>query len=73
MAARHVARRHEGAALGAHVPERTHLPGEAAWLVGEWRTSGEREYYLTNHAEGTSLRALATAIKARWVCEQAHQ
>ncbi len=25
-----------------------HLPGEEAWLVGEWRTSGERKYYLSN-------------------------
>jgi SRSO17 transposase len=50
-----------------------HLPGDAAWLVGEERTSGERKYYLTNHPPGTSLRALAAAIKARWSCEQAHQ
>jgi SRSO17 transposase len=50
-----------------------HLPGELAWLVGEWRTTGERKYYLTNHPAGTPLRALAAAIKARWVCEQAHQ
>ena len=50
-----------------------HLPGKEVWLVGEWRTSGERKYYLSNLAPGTSLRALAAAIKARWVCEQAHQ
>jgi SRSO17 transposase len=50
-----------------------HLPGEAAWLVGEERAGGERKYYLTNHPPGTPLAALATAIKARWVCEQAHQ
>ena len=50
-----------------------HLPGKEAWLVGEWRSSGERKYYLSNLAPGTSLRALAAAIKARWVCEQAHQ
>ena len=50
-----------------------HLPGEAAWLVGEWRTSGERKYYLSNLPPQTSLRALAAAIKARWVCEQGHQ
>jgi SRSO17 transposase len=41
--------------------------------VGEWRTSGERKYYLSNLPPRTSLRALAAAIKARWVCEQAHQ
>lgn len=50
-----------------------HLPGEEAWLVGEWRTSGERKYYLSNLAPGTPLRALAAAIKARWACEQGHQ
>ena len=50
-----------------------HLPGREAWLVGEWRTSGERKYYLANLPPRTSVRALAAAIKARWVCEQAHQ
>ncbi|MGI8765941.1 MAG: IS701 family transposase [Gemmatimonadaceae bacterium] len=50
-----------------------HLPGEEAWLVGELRASGERKYYLTNHATTTTLRTLAAAIKARWSCEQAHQ
>ena len=34
---------------------------------------GERKYYLSNLPAGTPLRALAAAIKARWVCEQAHQ
>jgi SRSO17 transposase len=50
-----------------------HLPGEAAWLVCERRASGERKYYLTNHAEDISLESLAALIKGRWVCEQAHQ
>lgn len=50
-----------------------HLPGEEVWLVGEWRANGERKYYLSNLPPRTSLRALAAAIKARWVCEQAHQ
>jgi len=50
-----------------------HLPGEAAWLVCERRAAGEQKYYLTNHPAGTPLRTLARAIKARWVCEQAHQ
>jgi len=50
-----------------------HLPGEAAWLIGEYRTSGEKKYYLANLPTGTDLRALAATIKARWVCEQAHQ
>lgn len=50
-----------------------HLPGEVAWLVGEARVNGVRKYYLTNHPMTTSLRTLASAIKARWSCEQAHQ
>jgi SRSO17 transposase len=50
-----------------------HLPGAEVWLVGEWRGAGERKYYLSNLAPDTPLRALAAAIKARWVCEQAHQ
>jgi hypothetical protein len=33
---------------------------------------GERKYHLTNHPAGTPLRVLVAAIKARWVCEQAH-
>ena len=58
---------------GIQASKGQHLPGELAWLVGEWRTTGERKYYLTNHPAGTALRTLAAAIKARWVCEQAHQ
>lgn len=50
-----------------------HLPGEEAWLVGELRTSGERKYYLANLPAETDLNTLAATIKARWVCEQAHQ
>ncbi|MDP8918640.1 MAG: IS701 family transposase [Pseudomonadota bacterium] len=50
-----------------------HLLGEEAWLVCERRASGERKYDLTNHAGDVSLESLAAAIKARWVCEQAHQ
>jgi SRSO17 transposase len=50
-----------------------HMPGEEAWLIGEWRSSGERKYYLSNLPAETGLRRLAAAIKARWVCEQAHQ
>ncbi len=50
-----------------------HLPGREAWLVGEWRSSGERKHYLANLPPRTSQRALAAAIKARWVCKQAHQ
>ena len=43
---------------GPHVPRTDHLPGDAAWLVGEWRASGERKYYLTNHPERTPLKRL---------------
>lgn len=50
-----------------------HLPGEEVWLVGEHRSTGERKYYLSNLPADTPLKKLAGAIKARWVCEQAHQ
>ena len=50
-----------------------HLPGDEAWLIGEQRASGEKKYYLANLPTGTDLRTLAATIKARWVCEQAHQ
>jgi len=53
--------------------DQQHLPGGEAWLIGEQRTSGEKKYYLANLPAGTDLRALAATIKARWVCEQAHQ
>jgi hypothetical protein len=58
---------------GPKAPRTRRLPGDAAWLVGEWRRSGERKYYLARHAPTATLRQLASAIKARWVCEQAHQ
>ena len=50
-----------------------HLPGEEAWLIGEHRSNGDRKYYLSNLPADTSLTRLAGAIKARWICEQAHQ
>ncbi len=53
--------------------DRTPLPGEEVWLIGERRTTGERKYYLSNLPPNTPLRALAARIKARWVCEQGHQ
>jgi SRSO17 transposase len=49
------------------------LPGEAAWLVGERRATGETKYYLTSHPERTALAVLAAAVKARWSCERMHQ
>ena len=50
-----------------------HLPGEEVWLVGEHRSTGEKKHYLANLPTQTDLRTLAATIKARWVCEQAHQ
>ena len=50
-----------------------HLPGDEAWLIGEQRASGEKKYYLANLPATTDLRTLAATIKARWICEQAHQ
>ena len=50
-----------------------HLPGDEAWLIGEHRMSGEKKYYLANLPAKAGLLALAATIKARWVCEQAHQ
>src|SRR6188472_172801 len=50
-----------------------HLPGGEAWLIGEQRASGEKKYYLASLPAGADLRSLAATIKARWICEQAHQ
>ena len=50
-----------------------HMPGEEVWLVGERRTAGERKYYLANLPANADLKTLAATIKARWICEQAHQ
>jgi SRSO17 transposase len=51
-----------------------HLPGhEEVWLVGERRSTGEQKYYLSNLPPETTLKTLAASIKARWLCEQAHQ
>ena len=47
--------------------------GEEVWLVGERRATGEQKYYASNLPADTKLKTLASAIKARWVCEQAHQ
>jgi SRSO17 transposase len=53
--------------------DQQHLPGDEAWLIGEHRTSGEKKYYLANLPAKADLRTLAATIKARWICEQAHQ
>ena len=63
----------DGSPQRIHDKGMQHMPGEDAWLVGERRASGERKYYLSNLPAVASLKALAASIKARWVCEQAHQ
>ena len=63
----------DGPAVRLHGRNNQHLPGEAVWLVGERRASGERKYYLSNLPPETDVKQLASVIKARWVCEQAHQ
>jgi hypothetical protein len=45
----------------------------ASAVIGEWRLSGERKYYLSILPANANLKALAATIKARLVCEQAHQ
>jgi SRSO17 transposase len=50
-----------------------HLPGEEVWLVGERRASGEVKCHLSNLPADARVERLVGLIKARWVCEQAHQ
>ena len=50
-----------------------HMPGDEAWLIGERRATGEHKYYLSNLPTDTPIAVLASTIKARWICEQAHQ
>jgi SRSO17 transposase len=49
------------------------MPGDEVWLVGERRSTGEQKYYVSNLPADAPLKMLAAAIKARWICEQAHQ
>ncbi len=55
------------------------MPGDQeVWLIGERRATGERKYgerkyYASNRAAGTTLKARAAAVKAGWICEQAQQ
>src|SRR4051794_40642259 len=58
---------------GVAVRNGIHLPGDEVWLVGEHRATGEFKYYLSNLPAEAALEQLAGLIKARWVCEQAHQ
>lgn len=63
----------DGAKRRVHGNEGQRMPGQEVWLIGEKRTSGELKYYLSNLPADTDLKTLAATIKARWVCEQAHQ
>ena len=58
---------------GPPLGSRRYGPGEEVWLVGERRADGTEHWYLSNLAATARLRTLVQAIKARWVCEQAHQ
>jgi len=49
------------------------MPGDEVWLVGERRSTGEQKYYVSNLPADATLKRLVATIKARWVCEQAHQ
>lgn len=49
------------------------MPGDEVWLVGERRSTGEQKYYVSNLPADATLKMLAATIKARWICEQAHQ
>lgn len=49
------------------------MPGDEVWLVGERRSTGEQKYYVSNLPADATIETLAATIKARWVCEQAHQ
>ena len=49
-----------------------HLPGEEVWLVGEQRVPA-RGNIISPTCPPRRCPHLAAAIKARWVCEQAHQ
>jgi len=49
------------------------MPGDEVWLVGERRSTGEQKYYVSNLPADATIMKLAAAIKARWICEQAHQ
>lgn len=58
---------------GDNIGDRVRLPTDELWLVCEQRAADDRRYYLCNYPADTSLKALASVIKARWSCEQAHQ
>jgi SRSO17 transposase len=49
------------------------MPGDEVWLVGERRSTGEQKYYVSNLPADATIKTLAATIKARRICEQAHQ
>lgn len=63
----------DGAAVRLHGRTAQYMLGEEVLLVGERRASGECKYYLSNLPARTTFKRLAATIKARCVCEQAHQ
>jgi hypothetical protein len=46
------------------------MPGDAVWLVGERRSTGEQKYCVSNLPADTTIKTLAATIKARGICEQ---
>ena len=81
MAHHQLAHRHERKARGSFYccPRAGQGQGSATSARGRGlahrrhRMSGEKKYYLANLPAKTDLRTLAATIKARWICEQAHQ
>lgn len=49
------------------------MPGAGVWVLGERRPGGKQKYDVSNLPAGVPLRTLAAAVKARWICEQAHR
>jgi SRSO17 transposase len=47
--------------------------GEEVWLIGERHNNGKQKYYLANLPANMKIRILASIVKARCVCKQAHQ
>jgi hypothetical protein len=48
------------------------VPGDEVRLVGERRSTGSINTMCRTAADAI-IKTLAATIKARWVCEQAHQ
>jgi SRSO17 transposase len=49
------------------------MPGDEMSLVDVSRSTGAQKYYISNVPADADLKTLAATIKARCVCEQAHQ